>query len=563
MEASTIVRKMLAGNQLVVPTYQRAYSWDTTKEKNSRKLHTGVFLDDLESYNKSNAKTPYYFGHFLFEEKNKIFYVIDGQQRLTTIVIFLSVVFEKIKKIRDINDDEQDCFEDMIRRRGTVRFSTVDYDNLFFKDYIINQSSKNRSNIDTESAKKIADAFDYFSDQLSDKDIFYLEKMLKTVSNASCTTYLVKDESEAIQMFIFQNNRGKKPSNLEILKAQFMYNVHLYGEDEKDDIITDIKNRFEKIYKSISSIEYKVDEDEILTYTLRVYFNSLWESDPLGKIGKILSGSDSIEFVKKFTQALASSFEYLSDFFGKDERANMAIHSLTVLGGISVIMPFVIKAYAFSLPIDEKGRLCNALNALILRHRLIGTRAEITSRINDVFEKFTDKNKDISPILDKIEWMKKTDDGWGAYWNNDNLNASLQGDIHNHAVAKYLLWKYENYLKGHGKSGYMPTRFDDVVSPELEHIAPTTEPEVKNHGYGDYDGGFVQVYLNCIGNYLLLSKSHNCAVGNAPFSDKLKTYNHLAQQREIKDFVTGNNKWGKTAIGNRKKKIISFVLENL
>ena len=94
-------------------------------------------------------------------------------------------------------------------------------------------------------------------------------------------------------------------------------------------------------------------------------------------------------------------------------------------------------------------------------------------------------------------------------------------------------------------------------------IAPTTEPEVKNHGYGDYDEGFVQVYLNCIGNYLLLSKSHNCAVGNAPFSDKLKTYNHLAQQREIKDFVTGNNKWGKTAIGNRKKKIISFVLENL
>ena len=57
--------------------------------------------------------------------------------------------------------------------------------------------------------------------------------------NASCTTHIVKNEAEAIQMFIFQNNRGKTPSNLEIIKAQFLYNVHLYGgaEDEKADLL--------------------------------------------------------------------------------------------------------------------------------------------------------------------------------------------------------------------------------------------------------------------------------------------------------------------------------------
>ena len=61
MEASTTIRKMLAGNQLIVPTYQRAYSWDTSKENGVQKLHTGVFLDDLNEYNKSNAKASYYF----------------------------------------------------------------------------------------------------------------------------------------------------------------------------------------------------------------------------------------------------------------------------------------------------------------------------------------------------------------------------------------------------------------------------------------------------------------------------------------------------------------------
>ena len=103
-------------------------------------------------------------------------------------------------------------------------------------------------------------AFNFFTRHLVDKDESYLLKMLDTIQNASCTSHPVQDESEAIQMFIFQNNRGKKPSNLEIIKAQFMFNVHLYGGEEKETLIEEIKTRFEKIYKSISSIEYRSNE---------------------------------------------------------------------------------------------------------------------------------------------------------------------------------------------------------------------------------------------------------------------------------------------------------------
>ena len=148
--------------------------------------------------------------------------------------------------------------------------------------------------------------------------------MLETIQNASCTTHPVKDESEAIQMFIFQNNRGKKPSNLEIIKAQFMFNVHLYGCEEKESLIEEIKNRFEKIYESISSIEYKINEDDVLLYTLRVHFNSLWETNAIDKINKLLSEENPISFIISFTQSLATSFEYLTTFFGKDERENGA-----------------------------------------------------------------------------------------------------------------------------------------------------------------------------------------------------------------------------------------------
>ncbi|ABA57084.1 hypothetical protein Noc_0564 [Nitrosococcus oceani ATCC 19707] len=500
-------------------------------------------------------------GHFLFEEKTQKFNVIDGQQRLTTIVIFLSVLFAQLKSIRDLSEEEEICYEDMVKRRSAIRFWTVDYDNQLFIDYVIDQSKSEHNGLETESSRRIVSAFDFFKNHLSDKPEEYLTKMLLIVAGAACTTHPVQNESEAIQMFIFQNSRGKRPSNLEIVKAQFMHHAHLHGgaKDEVDSLIGEIKGRFEKIYKSISSIEYRINEDDVLLYTLRVHFNSLWETNSLDKINKMLADGNPLDFIKSFSRSLSTSFEHLSQFFGKHERENFAIHSLISLGGIAVALPFVIKAYRYGLSLDQIGKLCWSLESLVLRHRLIGTRANIISRINDVFEKFTESNKDISPVIDHIEWMKTTDDWWWAYWNNDRLKESIQGGI-NHSTAKYLLWKYEVHLEQQGKAGYSPIRFDNIISPELEHIAPTTEPESKPHGYDDYDDEFRNQYLNTLGNYLLLSKSHNCAVGNILLSQKLATYTHNEQQREVRSLVPKNGIWSKEIIQQRKNKIIGVIM---
>lgn len=101
-------------------------------------------------------------------------------------------------------------------------------------------------------------------------DINHVEALLNATINASCTTHIVNAEAEAIQMFIFQNNRGKRPSRLEVLKAQFMYNIHIYAGDVADAMIDEVKNRFEHIYHHIAKIEEFVNEDEVLTNTLRV-----------------------------------------------------------------------------------------------------------------------------------------------------------------------------------------------------------------------------------------------------------------------------------------------------
>ncbi len=563
MEASTTVSSMLAGNKIFVPAYQRAYSWETPSDENNKytNTHTDVFLQDLVDYNRSTGESHYYFGHFLFEEKGgKNFGVIDGQQRLTTIIIFLSALFERLKELRNLTEEEDYLFKSMVKLGSNYTFATVDYDKQLFIDYVLNQTKKDKNGIETESANRIVKAFDFFTKAFSGKDEHFLKKMLKTISEATCTTHQVKNESEAIQMFIFQNDRGKTPSKLEIIKAQFMFKVHLYGGDEKASLIDEIKNRFEKIYKSISSIEYKVDEDDVLLYTLRVYFNSLWESNAIDKINKLLSDDNPLAFIKSFTNALAVSFEHLTTFFGKDERDNIEIHSLITLGGFAIAIPFVIKAYTFGLQTKEICKICSSLETLVLRHRLIGTRAEMTSRINDVYQKFTSDKPDIQLIVDRIEWMKTNDSWWWAYWNRNELEKSIQGGMH-HTIAKFLLWKYENYLLNQGQNGY---RYDKIESPELEHIAPQTPTngEPIAAGYCEYDEEFRNQYIDCLGNYLLLSKSHNCTIGNNPFSKKRSTYKYNQQQLEILEMTTESDCWNKEKISTRKGKIVKFILEN-
>ena len=107
-------------------------------------------------------------------------------------------------------------------------------------------------------------------------------------------------------------------------------------------------------------------------------------------------------------------------------------------------------------------------------------------------------------------------------------------------------------------------RFDAIESPELEHIAPQTRPDgtPEETGYPEYDEEFCNQYVDCLGNYLLVSKSHNCAEGNRPFAEKRASYTQLAQQREVVDMTEGSPIWDKEKIAHRKEKLVDFVLRN-
>lgn len=556
---------MLSDKSIAVPDYQRAYSWDTDLTDKSQK-QVNTFLSDLKDYVNSQSSTPYYFGHFIFEERNTSDYaIIDGQQRLTTTVIFISALYKRLKEIRkaeslrDFDDDLYVAYCNTVKQGISYRFSTVEYDNQMFRDYVIDQATHNRNDIDTVSKERIANAFDFFCNKLAYKTEEELLLLLEAIAKASCTTHVVKDESEAVQMFIFQNNRGKKPTNLEIIKAQFMYQIHLSAPvGDKQHILTEITERFEHIYKSIAKIEGNIDEDNVLNYSVKVYRNSLDDVSSTTFVDKELGKAEScISFIREFSLQLASCFSQISKFLDEAKR-NIAYHALLVAADRSIMFPFVIKAMLNGMLQKELEELAGALEQIFLRNRIIGTRANLLWRLNECYQKMGSSAQN---VVSHIQWLKNRNDWWG-YWNNDELLHALNLGM-NHNTAKILLWKYENHLIQRGKAGYKPLRYDDIEQPHLEHIAPQTENTEEDNGYCKYDEDFFSRYLECLGNYLLLSSSHNMSLSNGRFQIKRDSYKHLHQQLEVQEMTEQDQLWDKEKIRRRHLKIVDYLMKVL
>ena len=88
----------------VIPEYQRPYSWDCIgkSEKNNQ---LNVMWDDLIDFFNSENKGEYFFGSMvMIQKESRHFEVIDGQQRLTSLVILFVAIKCFLKKIEDNQD---------------------------------------------------------------------------------------------------------------------------------------------------------------------------------------------------------------------------------------------------------------------------------------------------------------------------------------------------------------------------------------------------------------------------------------------------------------------------
>ena len=212
-----------ASANLKVPKYQREYKWGTSE--------AGEFWEDLESYLDS-PNDHLFLGNLIFdihELQGKKIWIIDGQQRITTILILLIACRELAKRINAIKIankiQEKICFEDSAtgeflgsRLTASESIRSVfdhlckdDWDGVFPERLTNGKQVKRQSN-------RLKPIYSYFSNKISTFDQPKLSKLLTALYSSYIIRIDIEDEIEAFKIFERTNARGIDLEASDLLK---------------------------------------------------------------------------------------------------------------------------------------------------------------------------------------------------------------------------------------------------------------------------------------------------------------------------------------------------------
>lgn len=535
-----------------VPKYQRAYAW------NEENLED--FLDDLIN---QRGEKDYFLGTLLFHERDnrgeyEIIDIVDGQQRVTTIIIFMKVLIELLQKEKSEIITKK-TYSRYIYDGENYKLELENEDTAFLHNAIFND---NKINIETPSQKRLLEAKLYFEKELSKFDKNILEKLFKTLVNSDVIIYIVDKISDATQIFELLNDRGRKLTNLEGIKSFLMYKIgclNLKGEGEQS--INIIQDNFSSIYRLIE--KYNLNENELLRYHTIAFENSKTDDydNPekfiKNKINKLFLINEDDKQIKNeiigYVNRLKNSFDIFNALHNQDYCPMM--DNLIMIGRVKPFYPLMMYMYK-----NQKENLCLFIKDLVrftFRATLIGLRND-----NEKFYTYIRKKENFK---DLFKWV--IEENW---WNiNKRVDEVLTYrnfyEWVNKNMVKYILFSYENYLRK--EKGYPTLTRNNYFNNDkreklnIEHITAQRTQSL------EFDEDFKENYLHSIGNLVIDTTSSNSRKGNKKITDKIKEFNKapIMSQNLINQ---ENINWDsleevKKFIDKRNEKIINFIKENL
>ena len=547
--------------QFIIPEYQRAYEWDTKEERKRNQVKE--FWEDLNEFLKSQVEFP--LGNIIVLRNGYKYTIIDGQQRITTSIILLKSIAERLKKDKNLKlankiTERYLIFTD--NNYSVIKFKPQQYDENFWIDYIVNDKEREP---ETPSQKRIKDAKEFFDKELEKLTLEQVLRIMEKLENAQLVVIELQEEKNASSIFILHNDRGKTLSNLDKLKAFFMHQI-MVNNGSNDDVRY-VYREFEGIYKILNSFRFRVNEDDVLSYHIYAEYGYYKDINDVRRKIKNLPFNEVVPYIKDFSRGLYESFKALEKFQNDNHEIACYLKDLRHFR-FAFAYPFIIKAYKLydNKRKEDLLKFLQYMEKIVFIHNLTGTRASIRDRLNEFLTNISD-SMDIDEFFMGIFRKLSAEN----YWAESSIKQALDGHMYKD-LAKYILKRYEIYLRKEHPEGYpedLICNYDIYKGDErkrtgwwLEHIAPQTENPEQDSGYDKYDKEFIENYLNSIGNLLLVSESHNLALGNRSFYEKVKSYNKspMFHHREVEKFAK-DGKWLRDSIRERRDKIKEFVLK--
>lgn len=567
MERETTIKKLFheEGIKFSIPSYQRAYSWEVDDDKKQIKQ----FLIDLKEQIElqvQNPKKRYFLGHFLFEKdslEESRYWVIDGQQRLTTVVIFMSCLIGELER-REANGENNNAHDEpieiwrlrelYIKYGRYYKFQSVRCDNSFFISNILEGNSSISAN--TSSSKRMVNAKKEFEKFLEDQNYSNILILKDVINDAIITTFEVKDKIQATQIFAFQNDRGKDLTTLEKLKAYLMHKIYAVSNNHNpEDRIRDLESIFSDIYSSAERIS--LNEDSVLGYHSIAFLRG--SKSPMenvkDEINDIKDNEQKEKWIINFALLLKESFLNI-EMIDMMEETNCYVADCLILDKYNSY-PLILKVMCLHKEDNEfLESVAKAMESILfkLNFKLADYR---TIGLHSIA-----KNYKSNKALLSAELSEKSIKGFQWWWNfNGSCLAYFESSFHYHSKTKYVLWKYENWMREKERKQLItPAEYKNMYDAKrkestLDHITP------QDPNFTTYSEEFKQKYLNNIGNLSLMVWGDNSEKRNNNPVEFIHLYDGTyLSHKEIRDVLLQNQQWGETEISQRAEKMRSFII---
>ena len=588
-----------------IPDYQRDYAWgvsqledfreDIDNLSDDRNHYTGMLsLKELKEEDYKNWEEE---KRIIKDKKYKAFHVVDGQQRLTTFVILVSCILKlaEKKKLAYLNGDEIE----EIKSRYIVEFKKPE---RILKAYKFGYEKDNpsfdylRFNILGEDAPgdltetfytlNLERAQNFFNVRLEE---FYKENgqegleniFKKLVNQLQFNIHYIDNDFDVFVAFETMNNRGKKLSNLEILKNRLIYLTTIYDDsvldlDSKNQLRKDINEAWKEVYFELGrnknnplnddtylqnhwTLFFKYSRnkgDDYIKFLLGQYFtpkavyglkrkiilddiaNVDVEDDESeeDEVVSVMDGKLTPVEIKEYVQSLKSVAKHWYYSFNPDHSTNITKEEIIWIQklnriGINYYRTLVVASFVNpNVTAEQRVRLFKVIEKTIFMFfRMAKWQSSYQSTVSYNYARELMKGEtDIETIITALEEKFRSNkaEAVDTFANKISTLFKNNDGYYSWNSLRYFLFEYEMSLY---KKTYVAklTNWDAFTKNEkdhisIEHIFPQTPTRrYWRNQFRDYSDSTERHHLtNSLGNLLALSESVNSVLQNDEYEQK-------------------------------------------
>lgn len=535
------VHQLFTGRKYTLPYYQREYAWTKKNVCDLLDDLTSRFLDEFDethSLNQVRNYKGYFLGPIITSQTDTYSALVDGQQRLTTLMLLLVKLHHRSKDEERIPNLESYIFGEYFEDK-TFNINVPERNDIMqalLRDNYFDPENFDPENT-TASVRNINNRYKDIGDHLSEELIenklrYFINWLLHMVIVLEIST---SDQDMAYEAFQTMNDRGMQLSNTDMLKSYLLRNIgdkeHI---DKANQLWRERITELNELYKNAGADFWKVWLRGAYAKTIRERkkgaspgdFDIIgtafhrWVRDKHKNIG-LCRAEDYRGFIntdfkmmssrwKQYVEACWQIKPGLEHIF-YNNKIGITIQDLPIMAAVTPDddeATFILKASLVASYLDllVARRIVNYQNYgySTIVYRIFNLAKDIRSLDPDSLR---DNLRQRVSDLPSFDGMKH----FGLYYRGDKRIRYL--------LARMTSWIEQECGEENRFAEYVDRYRGDPY--EIEHIWANKFEAHRKEFDNEHDFGN---HRNKFGGLLLLPKSCNASLGADPYEAKLECY---------------------------------------